>query len=219
MLVFVGLVGIIVFIRFLPMMTRIALHRLRRCRRRALVSAEPQVEVQAEETNPKHFKTIDLMVFDFMPPPPDFMEKLEAGLLPRNHEKCIGSRIPKTDDSMEVCISELYGSASINMCCICLSDYSHGDKCARTSNCEHIWHQDCIQVWITKGNWSCPLCRASLLSPDPVSRVTEAPVNPERLITGSRRVQRGGSEGRFSLGRMSTTASLPPTGHHDQHPY
>lgn len=49
-------------------------------------------------------------------------------------------------------------------CCICLDGYTPGDTIclARTDECEHVFHRDCLLEWI-KDHDCCPLCRAELV--------------------------------------------------------
>uniref|UniRef100_A0A0G4GHE7 RING-type domain-containing protein n=1 Tax=Chromera velia CCMP2878 TaxID=1169474 RepID=A0A0G4GHE7_9ALVE len=175
--IFVGLVLFVVFLRFLPSLLVSLFFSIKRCieerrsraRRRTtdVASEEENESVGADGRSPSiRIRTIDLMVFDYTPPPPDIMEKIEKGLLPPApaHKK-VGARNEQGEILTDIDITELYGSRSTNkMCCICLCDYDYGDACARTASCEHIWHKECIEAWIRKGNWTCPLCRASLLS-------------------------------------------------------
>jgi hypothetical protein len=43
-------------------------------------------------------------------------------------------------------------------CSICLDDYT--DECKlRILKCEHGFHVDCIDKWLTDCNYKCPICR------------------------------------------------------------
>lgn len=44
-------------------------------------------------------------------------------------------------------------------CVICLEELADGDVLRRLPCC-HEYHQDCIDVWLTKRNNACPLCLA-----------------------------------------------------------
>ncbi|KAK2643079.1 hypothetical protein Ddye_024842 [Dipteronia dyeriana] len=48
--------------------------------------------------------------------------------------------------------------SSSQCCCICLEEFKSGDMCKVRSNCNHIYHKSCINVWLI---WDkhCPLCR------------------------------------------------------------
>jgi hypothetical protein len=49
-------------------------------------------------------------------------------------------------------------------CCICLDGYQPGETIclARTEECDHVFHKDCLLEWI-KDHDCCPLCRAHLV--------------------------------------------------------
>ncbi|RAL11589.1 RING-H2 finger protein [Aspergillus homomorphus CBS 101889] len=58
----------------------------------------------------------------------------------------------------------LEGTGSIHLpegerCLICLSDYEVADELRQLNKCEHLFHRDCIDQWLTTGRNSCPLCR------------------------------------------------------------
>ncbi|KAG0125271.1 hypothetical protein HOY82DRAFT_154467 [Tuber indicum] len=44
-------------------------------------------------------------------------------------------------------------------CLICLGDYEDGEQCRQLTKCQHVFHKDCIDEWLTTGRNSCPLCR------------------------------------------------------------
>ncbi|OJJ46714.1 hypothetical protein ASPZODRAFT_142513 [Penicilliopsis zonata CBS 506.65] len=44
-------------------------------------------------------------------------------------------------------------------CLICLSDYEAAEELRQLTRCQHIYHKDCIDQWLTTGRNSCPLCR------------------------------------------------------------
>jgi hypothetical protein len=50
-------------------------------------------------------------------------------------------------------------------CSICLDTYKTGETIcwAKTDECDHIFHQECIQEWMKDHN-DCPLCRTNLVS-------------------------------------------------------
>ncbi|KAK7206791.1 hypothetical protein BZA70DRAFT_275087 [Myxozyma melibiosi] len=45
-------------------------------------------------------------------------------------------------------------------CLVCLSDFVRGERCRKLNECGHLFHQSCIDEWLTTGRNSCPLCRA-----------------------------------------------------------
>ncbi|CAN4122257.1 unnamed protein product [Withania somnifera] len=47
-------------------------------------------------------------------------------------------------------------------CAICLCDFEEGDKGRKIENCNHIFHENCLDKWLMhgKGQATCPLCRS-----------------------------------------------------------
>ncbi|KAK4852703.1 hypothetical protein QYF36_026281 [Acer negundo] len=50
-------------------------------------------------------------------------------------------------------------------CSVCLQDFQGGDCARKLPNCGHIFHQDCIDKWLTR-NGSCPVCRNCVYEDD-----------------------------------------------------
>lgn len=50
-------------------------------------------------------------------------------------------------------------------CAICITGFKSDDQIIQL-NCHelHIYHKDCIEEWIKKGNLKCPLCRQDITS-------------------------------------------------------
>ncbi|XP_047333087.1 RING-H2 finger protein ATL16-like [Impatiens glandulifera] len=46
-------------------------------------------------------------------------------------------------------------------CAVCLNEFHPGEKLRALPNCGHLFHVDCIDVWL-QGNINCPLCRTSI---------------------------------------------------------
>jgi hypothetical protein len=63
-----------------------------------------------------------------------------------------------------------YGSGSVTdyqqvdtldgRCQICLTEYQTNEVVRKLSNCNHLYHKDCIDTWLLKGKNNCPLCRS-----------------------------------------------------------
>merc|ERR1712238_150956 len=48
-------------------------------------------------------------------------------------------------------------------CALCIDDYEVGDTIVwshDTTKCSHVYHQDCLLEWLTKGKKHCPVCRS-----------------------------------------------------------
>lgn len=50
-------------------------------------------------------------------------------------------------------------------CFICLADFDD-DNIIRIIKCEHIFHKECIDPWLLKESYKCPVCRSDLLAKD-----------------------------------------------------
>uniref|UniRef100_A0A183C4R0 RING-type domain-containing protein n=1 Tax=Globodera pallida TaxID=36090 RepID=A0A183C4R0_GLOPA len=46
-------------------------------------------------------------------------------------------------------------------CAVCLGNFEAGDKVRPLPPCEHIFHTECIELWLKNHN-NCPLCRAEI---------------------------------------------------------
>ncbi|KAF0924695.1 hypothetical protein E2562_010287 [Oryza meyeriana var. granulata] len=58
------------------------------------------------------------------------------------------------------------------VCAICLEQLRHGELCSEVPACRHVFHWDCVGVWI-KNSDTCPLCRVKISSW--IAGSTEAP--------------------------------------------
>ncbi|CAK7329044.1 unnamed protein product [Dovyalis caffra] len=47
-------------------------------------------------------------------------------------------------------------------CSICLMELEKEDEVSQLSRCMHIFHMDCIEKWIERDHFTCPLCRNSI---------------------------------------------------------
>ncbi|KAF4374548.1 hypothetical protein G4B88_004800 [Cannabis sativa] len=76
-------------------------------------------------------------------------------------------------------------------CAVCLSEFNDEEKLRIIPNCNHIFHIDCIDVWL-QNNANCPLCRRSI-SPEnrfagknPIfAAPTSSPVDPTGNLAGA----------------------------------
>ncbi|KAI6677443.1 hypothetical protein NL676_038239 [Syzygium grande] len=44
-------------------------------------------------------------------------------------------------------------------CSICLVDYEGEDLVSKLHRCGHMFHMDCIERWLERSQFTCPLCR------------------------------------------------------------
>lgn len=44
-------------------------------------------------------------------------------------------------------------------CLVCLCDFELKDVARKLVKCNHLFHKECIDQWLTTGRNSCPLCR------------------------------------------------------------
>ncbi|CAN4091151.1 unnamed protein product [Withania somnifera] len=64
-------------------------------------------------------------------------------------------------------------------CAVCLNEFQENDKLRVIPNCAHIFHIDCIDVWL-QNNANCPLCRNSISSSSttPNTKLLLFPLDP-----------------------------------------
>ncbi|GFP79165.1 E3 ubiquitin-protein ligase rha2a [Phtheirospermum japonicum] len=61
-------------------------------------------------------------------------------------------------------------------CVVCLDRLGEGDHVRRLA-CSHVFHRGCLDGWLDHLNFSCPLCRAPLVSDERVAQT-------RRRVTG-----------------------------------
>jgi len=50
------------------------------------------------------------------------------------------------------------------ICSICLVEFEREDGVSKLRRCGHVFHFNCIEQWLERSQFSCPLCRSSLFS-------------------------------------------------------
>ncbi|KAK7836255.1 ring-h2 finger protein atl18 [Quercus suber] len=50
------------------------------------------------------------------------------------------------------------------MCSICLVEFEKEDVVSQLSRCGHVFHMHCIESWLDRNQFTCPLCRSFLFS-------------------------------------------------------
>ena len=61
-------------------------------------------------------------------------------------------------EKLEVKEYKMMNKEKYKECAICLEEYNDEDK-VRILKCDHGYHQDCIDKWLTNCNYKCPVCR------------------------------------------------------------
>jgi RING-H2 zinc finger protein RHA1 len=49
-----------------------------------------------------------------------------------------------------------------SVCVVCMNNMDSGDEVRELCNCCHVFHKECLDVWIGQGQGTCPLCRSNL---------------------------------------------------------
>ncbi|CAN1797729.1 E3 ubiquitin-protein ligase RHA2B, partial [Linum perenne] len=56
----------------------------------------------------------------------------------------------------------LYSGSDSDDCVVCLCGLSEG-KLVRELHCRHVLHKGCLDGWLLRCNFTCPICRSPLL--------------------------------------------------------
>lgn len=51
------------------------------------------------------------------------------------------------------------------MCSICLMEFEKEDLVNKLSRCGHLFHMECMEKWLDRCQFTCPLCRSLVLHP------------------------------------------------------
>lgn len=50
-------------------------------------------------------------------------------------------------------------------CTVCLNEFGDGDSVRLLPKCDHVFHPECIDTWLTN-HVTCPICRINLVGED-----------------------------------------------------
>ncbi|KAK9015341.1 hypothetical protein V6N11_006452 [Hibiscus sabdariffa] len=86
----------------------------------------------------------------------DSSHDLETGLARYPARVDRSTRVPRPS-TIGVIVRYQNMEENIN-CVICLEEFKDGDSCRLLVNCKHLYHQLCVDQWLSK-DMHCPLCR------------------------------------------------------------
>lgn len=61
-------------------------------------------------------------------------------------------------------------------CAVCLGEVEKGETVRRLPTCQHVFHRECIDLWLS-AHATCPVCRSGVLPAAPERAVEEVVVN------------------------------------------
>jgi hypothetical protein len=89
-------------------------------------------------------------------------------------------------------------------CAVCLGDYLQDEKIKHLPACNHCFHVQCIDKWLST-NLTCPICRTPLIRSEEIGNVTE---QSNRNRIWEERVTQ--SQGRVDVVNDMSTIGTPP---------
>lgn len=73
-------------------------------------------------------------------------------------------KVTLTDDEFNSLESVVFGTikdeTKSRSCAICICDYEDDESVLKLSNCEHLFHKECIGKWLKENSTKCPVCKA-----------------------------------------------------------
>ncbi|KAH6824504.1 hypothetical protein C2S53_006966 [Perilla frutescens var. hirtella] len=67
------------------------------------------------------------------------------------------------DWELNLPVSRFEGRDDEEMCSICLVELEGEDSVNKLPKCGHVFHAECMEKWIDRCQFTCPLCRSSVL--------------------------------------------------------
>ena len=121
-------------------------------------------------------------------------------------ELTMGTSMSITDTGPATCADQIENSQHLDpsysqsTCAICLDDYVSGESTVRELPCHHIFHPECIDLFLLQNSSLCPVCKSSALPrgycPE---EITNAMVHQERIARRrQQRAERRNGEGERS---------------------
>ena len=69
-----------------------------------------------------------------------------------------------TDKSFKTLPKQVYNEdfmADKDFCAICQTNFENGDRLVALV-CGHVFHEECIEVWLKKSKQECPICKRAV---------------------------------------------------------
>lgn len=67
------------------------------------------------------------------------------------------------DWELDVPVSRYEKKGDEEMCSICLVEFEEEDSVNKLPKCGHLFHAECLERWLDRCQFTCPLCRSSVL--------------------------------------------------------
>lgn len=74
-------------------------------------------------------------------------------------QQCRGTVAVQVNSSKEFSWRDNVPYCYNDECAICLESFSDGILSRVLTACNHVYHKDCIDEWLSKGEYCCPICR------------------------------------------------------------
>lgn len=114
-------------------------------------------------------------------------------------------RLAKTGDAQTTSFSQ-------STCPVCLDDFVANETMVRELPCRHIFHPECIDIFLRDRSALCPLCKTSALPKDYHPEVTDIMVRRDRL---ARRIREAQGRQIGAANRLSQTTQPGPANNND----